>query len=157
MLGGCCHRGRRAPTTADRDLTRSRSLSVTWLPAGVSRSACRDEQGAAVEQPRPASVPLAVFCGLDVGKSEHHACALDATGQRLYDKAPPNDEAALRAVFGRLAEHGRELVVVDQPTVAIATSGVVLWRYRPRTDHRARGASPLRTSQRHPRRLRRRY
>ena len=56
-----------------------------------------------------------MFCGLDVGKSEHHACALDAAGKRLHDKALPNDEAALRAVFGRLTEHGRVLVVVDQP------------------------------------------
>jgi transposase len=64
----------------------------------------------------PASaVPFAVFCGLDVGKSEHHACALDATGRRLHDKALPNDETALRAVFERLGGHGRVLVVVDQP------------------------------------------
>jgi transposase len=63
----------------------------------------------------PEPTPFAVFCGLDVGKSEHHACALDATGKRLHDKALPNDEAALRAVFGRLSEHGRVLVVVDQP------------------------------------------
>ena len=63
----------------------------------------------------PEPTPFAVFCGLDVGKSEHHACALDAAGKRLHDKALPNDEAALRAVFGRLTEHGRVLVVVDQP------------------------------------------
>ena len=63
----------------------------------------------------PEPTPFAVFCGLDVGKSEHHACALDAAGKRLHDKALPNDETALRAVFGRLSEHGRVLVVVDQP------------------------------------------
>lgn len=63
----------------------------------------------------PEPTPFAVFCGLDVGKSEHHACALNAAGKRLHDKALPNDEAALRAVFGRLTEHGRVLVVVDQP------------------------------------------
>jgi transposase len=59
--------------------------------------------------------PFAVFCGLDVGKSEHHACALDMGGRRLHDKALPNDEAALRALFERLGGHGRVLVVVDQP------------------------------------------
>jgi transposase len=58
---------------------------------------------------------FAVFCGLDVGKSEHHACALDQAGKRLHDKALPNDEAALRTVFAGLAEHGPVLVVVDQP------------------------------------------
>jgi len=70
----------------------------------------------------------AVFCGLDVGKSEHHACALDAAGKRLHDKALPNDEEALAAVYRRLREHGRVLVVVVQPasigalSIAVARS-----------------------------------
>jgi transposase len=59
--------------------------------------------------------PFSVFCGLDVGKGEHHATALDPTGRRLHDRALPNDEAALRGVFGELRAHGRVLVVVDQP------------------------------------------
>jgi len=59
--------------------------------------------------------PFAVFCGLDVGKSEHHACALDPAGKRLHDKALPNDETALSALFTALSTHGRVLVVVDQP------------------------------------------
>jgi transposase len=69
-----------------------------------------------------------VFCGLDVGKSAHHACALDPAGQRLHDKALPNDEAALTEVFQRLASHGSVLVIVDQPAsigalaVAVARS-----------------------------------
>lgn len=73
-------------------------------------------------------MPFAVFCGLDVGKSEHHACALDTAGKRVHDKALPNDETALRTVFTALAEHGRVLVVVDQPAsigalaVAVARS-----------------------------------
>jgi hypothetical protein len=62
-----------------------------------------------------AAVSYAAFCGLDVGKSEHHACALDPTGKRLHDKPLPNDQAALAGVFTRLAEHGKVLVVVDQP------------------------------------------
>ena len=57
----------------------------------------------------------AVFCGIDVGKSEHHAVGLAVDGTRLYDKALPNDEARLRAVFDRLATHGPVLIVVDQP------------------------------------------
>ncbi|QJY47895.1 IS110 family transposase [Pseudonocardia broussonetiae] len=71
---------------------------------------------------------FAVFCGLDVGKSAHHACALDPTGQRLHDKALPNDETALTEVFQRLATNGRVLVIVDQPAsigalaVAVARS-----------------------------------
>ncbi|MGY4101240.1 IS110 family RNA-guided transposase [Nocardia sp. R16R-3T] len=57
----------------------------------------------------------AVFCGVDVGKGEHHAVGLDSTGKRLHDKALPNDEARLRAVFEKLAAHGPLLIVVDQP------------------------------------------
>lgn len=57
----------------------------------------------------------AVYCGVDVGKSDHHACALDRDGNRLYDRPLPNDQAALVEVLTRLAVHGRVLVVVDQP------------------------------------------
>ena len=64
---------------------------------------------------KPAPAPYAVFVGLDVGKGEHHACALDPGGKRLHDKALPNDEAALRTVLAGLGAHGRVLLVVDQP------------------------------------------
>ncbi|MDF3313020.1 IS110 family transposase [Rhodococcus sp. T2V] len=57
----------------------------------------------------------AVYCGIDVGKGEHHAVGLTAAGKKIYDKALPNDETKLRAVFDRLANHGSVLVVVDQP------------------------------------------
>jgi transposase len=71
---------------------------------------------------------FAVFCGLDVGKTVHHACALDPAGGRLHDKPLPNDEAALTEVFTRLSAHGNVLVIVDQPAsigalaVAVARS-----------------------------------
>lgn len=57
----------------------------------------------------------AVFLGLDVGKEEHHACGLDPDGNRVHDKALPQDEGKLRDLFARLAQRGRVLVVVDQP------------------------------------------
>jgi len=56
-----------------------------------------------------------VFYGIDVGKSEHQAVGLDNQGTRLHDKALPNDETRLRAVFDQLAKHGPILIVVDQP------------------------------------------
>jgi transposase len=56
-----------------------------------------------------------VFCGIDVGKENHHACALDGAGRRVHDKVLANDEGALRAVFARLQDLGRVLVVIDQP------------------------------------------
>jgi transposase len=58
---------------------------------------------------------ISVFIGVDVGKSEHWACALDPEGRVLFDKALPNDEDKLRALFDRLGEPDRLLVVVDQP------------------------------------------
>lgn len=57
----------------------------------------------------------AVFLGLDVGKQSHHACGLDPGGERIHDKALPQDEAKLRALFTKLRKRGRVLVVVDQP------------------------------------------
>ncbi|QOK22565.1 IS110 family transposase [Janibacter indicus] len=57
----------------------------------------------------------AVFLGLDVGKGEHHATALDHGGQRLHDRPLPQDEHALRALYEQLSGHGPVLVVVDQP------------------------------------------
>mgnify|MGYP002757075005 CR=1 FL=1 len=59
--------------------------------------------------------PFAITIGLDVGKSEHHACALDPTGAKVFDKPLPQDEAKLRTLFTTLLTHGRVLLVVDQP------------------------------------------
>jgi transposase len=56
-----------------------------------------------------------VFLGLDVGKSDHHAVGLAPDGKRLHDAPLPNTEVRLRALFDKLARHGRILVVVDQP------------------------------------------
>ncbi len=57
----------------------------------------------------------AVVIGLDVGKTGHHACALDPDGNKLFDKPLPQDEAQLRALFTDLQQHGSALMVVDQP------------------------------------------
>mgnify|MGYP006962816625 FL=1 len=34
-----------------------------------------------------------IFLGLDVGKSEHHACALDRDGNKVFDKPLPQLES----------------------------------------------------------------
>lgn len=49
--------------------------------------------------------PPAVFIGLDVGKSEHHAVALTTAGKTIYDKALPNDETRLRGDHRRSRPH----------------------------------------------------
>ena len=68
------------------------------------------------EPDNPPTVEYAVFCGLDVGKAEHHAV-----------RAQPGRQAAARPAAAQrrgraahrcsptLAEHGPVLVVVDQP------------------------------------------
>ena len=69
-----------------------------------------------------------VYCGLDVGKSEHHATALNRAGGRLFDKPLPQDEARLRELFMTLQHHGTVLIVVDQPNTIGALS-VAVARY----------------------------
>ena len=56
-----------------------------------------------------------IWCGLDVGKQDHHACALDAAGKRIFDKPLPQDQGKLEDLFTHLSERGRVLVIVDQP------------------------------------------
>jgi len=73
-----------------------------------------------------------VFIGVDVGKGEHHAVALDRSGKQLFDKVLPNEEAKLRGLIGQLKRHGRVLFVVDQPAtigtlpIAVAQAANVL-------------------------------
>ena len=86
-----------------------------------------------IEQPES----IQVFVGVDVGKGAHHAVALDLTGKRLLDSALPNDEAKLRALITKLKEHGRMLLVVDQPAtigafpVAVARAEGIAVAYLP--------------------------
>lgn len=56
-----------------------------------------------------------VFIGIDVGKTDHHAVAIDRAGKKLLDKPLPQDEAKLRSLINKVTGHGRVLVVVDQP------------------------------------------
>lgn len=78
-----------------------------------------------------------VFVGLDVGKGEHHAVALDRGGKKLYDRALPNDERRLRTVLANLQEHGVVLLIVDQPAtigalpIAVAQAAGALVGYLP--------------------------
>jgi len=76
------------------------------------------------EPDNPPIVEYAVFCGLDVGKAEHHACALNPAGKRLHDRPLPNDEAALTQVFTTLAEHGRAPWTFAAPAAPVARSTV---------------------------------
>lgn len=78
-----------------------------------------------------------VFVGVDVGKGEHHAVAVNRAGKVVFDKALPNDEDKIRAVLQKLKQHGIVLVVVDQPAtigalpIAVAQAESVLVGYLP--------------------------
>lgn len=66
---------------------------------------------------------IAVFCAVDVGKSEHHGTALPADGRKTFDKPLPDNESQLREPFDRLRGKGRVLVVVDQSASIGAAAG----------------------------------
>lgn len=56
-----------------------------------------------------------IYLGLDVGKTNHHATALNATGKKLWDKPLPQSEPKIRELFAKLSQTGPLLLVVDQP------------------------------------------
>ena len=78
-----------------------------------------------------------VFIGVDVGKTNHHAVAVDRDGKKLLDKPLPQDEDKLRAIIDKLAKHGTILLVVDQPAtigalpVAVAQDAGIMVGYLP--------------------------
>ncbi|MDQ6753321.1 MAG: IS110 family transposase [Actinomycetota bacterium] len=56
---------------------------------------------------------IAVVVGLDVGKSEHHAVAVDPAGTQLASSRLPQDESGLRDFIAGLQRRGPVIVVVD--------------------------------------------
>ncbi|MDO5094372.1 MAG: IS110 family transposase [Propionibacteriaceae bacterium] len=79
-----------------------------------------------------------IWCGLDVGKQDHHACALDAAGKKIFDKPLPQDQKRLEELFDKLQSQGRVLVIVDQPNttggalpIAVARSMGIQVAYLP--------------------------
>lgn len=54
-----------------------------------------------------------IFLGLDVGKTDHWACALAADGTKIWNKTLPNDETKLTSIYHELSARGA--VLVDQP------------------------------------------
>jgi Transposase len=56
----------------------------------------------------------AVYLGVDIGKSSHHALALDAIGKPIYETGVLNDPDALHKLVDWVKER-QASVVVDQP------------------------------------------
>ena len=78
-----------------------------------------------------------VFMAVDVGKTNHHAGAMNRAGKKLFDKALPQDEAKLKDLISSLAKHGKLLFVVGQPAtigtlpVAVAQAAGIQVGYLP--------------------------
>jgi predicted anti-sigma-YlaC factor YlaD len=49
---------------------------------------------------------IASWVGLDVGKQDHHATVVSAVGERLFELAVSNDEAAIDGLLDRALESG---------------------------------------------------
>lgn len=66
-----------------------------------------------------------MYIGVDVGKTEHHAVAMNRAGKKPWDQDLPQGEAKLKAMIKALTKHGRLLFVVDQPATIGALPVVV--------------------------------
>lgn len=60
-------------------------------------------------------VQIDVFVGVDVGKADHYAVALDRAGGVILSRSMPQDETRIMGLIDDLKVHGRVLFVVDQP------------------------------------------
>ncbi len=59
-----------------------------------------------------------VWVGIDVGKSSHHACAVDQTGKVLWNQKVSNEQRAIEQLIARadkVAEHVRWAVDLTSP------------------------------------------
>jgi hypothetical protein len=50
---------------------------------------------------------IEAWVGLDVGKEDHHATVVSAAGERLFELAVRNDEAALARLLARALDSDR--------------------------------------------------
>jgi hypothetical protein len=61
-----------------------------------------------------------IWVGIDVGKSAHHACAVDETGKVVFSQQVSNGQAAVEALIGRAGKAGTEVVWAVDMTSGIA-------------------------------------
>jgi transposase len=66
-----------------------------------------------------------VWVGIDVGKSTHHACAIDASGKVVFSQKLVNDQAAIEQLAGRASRAASEVrCAIDLTRNAAALSPV---------------------------------
>ena len=58
---------------------------------------------------------VAVWIGLDVGKTDHHTCVLNDDGDTLIDRPVTNDQTDLERLIDTAAGHGQPGLAIDQP------------------------------------------
>jgi hypothetical protein len=70
------------------------------------------------------------WIGLDVGKADHHATIIDATGTVLFDRGVRNDKHAIEKLLDQAGGHAA--LVIDQPgsigALAVAVARRTLFR-----------------------------
>ena len=50
-----------------------------------------------------------IWVGIDVGKADHHTCAVDATGRVVFSQKLTNGQAAIEALIARADRKAREV------------------------------------------------
>ena len=61
-----------------------------------------------------------IWVGIDVGKSAHHACAVDEQGKVVFSQQVINGQAAVEALITRAGKAGTEVVWAVDMTSGIA-------------------------------------
>ena len=115
IRGAKVTRGSRALVTADKGNGPLRVRSFAGVGAGPVVHRLAPHPCSQRWQERWVSRTSTSSSASGVGKSEHWATALSQEGRKVLDRALPNDEERLRALYKKLADHGSLLVVVDQP------------------------------------------
>ena len=115
IRGAKVARGSRALVTADKGNGPLRVRSYAGVGAGPVVHRLAPHPCSERRQERWISRTSTSSSAPGVGKSEDWATALSWDGQKVLDRALPNDEDRLREVYQRLQAKGQVLVVVDQP------------------------------------------
>ena len=115
IRGAKVTRGSRALVTADKGNGPLRVRSFAGVGAGPVVHRLAPHPCSERRQERWISETSRSSSASGVGKTDHWATALSRDGRKVLDKALPNDEERLRALYEKLADHGNLLVVVDQP------------------------------------------
>lgn len=55
------------------------------------------------------TVRAAIWVGIDVGKTKHHACAIDVDGQVVFSQKVANDQAAIEQLLDRARKAATEV------------------------------------------------